>query len=187
MKASGKTGPMNFTGSRNGTRFWNGTRPSAQWFTGGKINVSYNCLDRHLDGPRRNKAALVWEGEPGDWKVYTYGDLHREVCRFANGLKSLGVKKGDRITIYMPMIPELPIAMLACTRIGAPHSIVFGGFSPESLRDRINDCESSVVITADGGYRRGRIVPLKQNTDAALEGTPTVEKVVVVNRVGRPV
>ena len=158
--------------------------PFAQWFTGGKINVSYNCLDRHLDGPRRNKAALVWEGEPGDWKVYTYGDLHREVCRFANGLKSLGVKKGDRITIYMPMIPELPIAMLACARIGAPHSIVFGGFSPESLRDRINDCEATVVITADGGYRRGRIVPLKQNTDAALEGTPTVEKVVVVNRVG---
>ena len=150
----------------------------------GKINVSYNCLDRHLDGPRRNKAALVWEGEPGDWKVYTYGDLHREVCRFANGLKSLGVKKGDRITIYMPMIPELPIAMLACARIGAPHSIVFGGFSPESLRDRINDCEATVVITADGGYRRGRIVPLKQNTDEALEGTPTVEKVVVVNRVG---
>ena len=158
--------------------------PFAQWFTGGKINVSYNCLDRHLDGPRRNKAALVWEGEPGDWKVYTYGDLHREVCRFANGLKSLGVKKGDRITIYMPMIPELPIAMLACARIGAPHSIVFGGFSPESLRDRINDCEATVVITADGGYRRGRIVPLKQNTDDALEGTPTVEKVVVVNRVG---
>ena len=158
--------------------------PFAQWFTGGEINVSYNCLDRHLDGPRRNKAALVWEGEPGDWKVYTYGDLHREVCRFANGLKSLGVKKGDRITIYMPMIPELPIAMLACARIGAPHSIVFGGFSPESLRDRINDCEATVVITADGGYRRGRIVPLKQNTDAALEGTPTVEKVVVVNRVG---
>ena len=158
--------------------------PFAQWFTGGKINISYNCLDRHLDGPRRNKAALVWEGEPGDWKVYTYGDLHREVCRFANGLKSLGVKKGDRITIYMPMIPELPIAMLACARIGAPHSIVFGGFSPESLRDRINDCEATVVITADGGYRRGRIVPLKQNTDEALEGTPTVEKVVVVNRVG---
>ena len=158
--------------------------PFAQWFTGGKTNLSYNCLDRHLDGPRRNKAALVWEGEPGDWKVYTYGDLHREVCRFANGLKSLGVKKGDRVTIYMPMIPELPIAMLACARIGAPHSIVFGGFSPEALRDRINDCESSVVITADGGYRRGRIVPLKQNTDAALEGTAIVEKVVVVKRVG---
>ena len=112
--------------------------------------------------------------------MYTYGDLHREVCRFANGLKSLGVKKGDRVTIYMPMIPELPIAMLACARIGAPHSIVFGGFSPESLRDRINDCEASIVITADGGYRRGGIVPLKQNTDEALEGTPTVEKVVVV-------
>ncbi|MEE8159913.1 MAG: AMP-binding protein, partial [Dehalococcoidia bacterium] len=158
--------------------------PFAQWFVGGKINVSYNCLDRHLNGPRRNKAALVWEGEPGDWKVYTYGDLHREVCRFANGLKSLGVKKGDRVTIYMPMIPELPIAMLACARIGAPHSVVFGGFSPEALRGRINDCETKVVVTADGGYRRGRVVPLKQNTDEALEGTSTVEKVIVVRRVG---
>ena len=135
--------------------------PFAQWFLGGKTNISYNCLDRHLEGPRRNKAAIVWEGEPGDWQVYTYGDLHREVCRFANGLKSLGVKKGDRVTLYMPMIPELAIAMLACARIGAPHSIVFGGFSPESLRDRINDCEATVVITADGGYRRGGIIPLE--------------------------
>ena len=158
--------------------------PFAQWFLGGKTNISYNCLDRHLEGPRRNKAAIVWEGEPGDWQVYTYGDLHREVCRFANGLKSLGVKKGDRVTLYMPMIPELAIAMLACARIGAPHSIVFGGFSPESLRDRINDCEATVVITADGGYRRGGIIPLKQNTDEAVEGTPTVEHVVVVQRVG---
>ena len=158
--------------------------PFAQWFLGGKTNISYNCLDRHLEGPRRNKAAIVWEGEPGDWQVYTYGDLHREVCRFANGLKSLGVKKGDRVTLYMPMIPELAIAMLACARIGAPHSIVFGGFSPESLRDRINDCEATVVITADGGYRRGGVIPLKQNTDEAVEGTPTVEHVVVVRRVG---
>ncbi len=158
--------------------------PNAQWFTGGKINVSYNCLDRHLTGPRRNKAALVWEGEPGDWKVYTYAHLHREVCRFANGLKSLGVKKGDRVTIYMPMIPELPIAMLACARIGAPHSIVFGGFSPESLRDRINDCQANVLITADGGYRRGRVVPLKQNADEALEGTPTVRTSIVARRIG---
>ena len=158
--------------------------PFAKWFVGGKINVSYNCLDRHLKGPRRNKAALVWEGEPGDWKVYTYWDLHREVCRFANGLKSLGVKKGDRVTIYMPMIPELPIAMLACARIGAPHSVVFGGFSPESLRGRIDDCQSRVVITADGGYRRGRVVPLKPNADEALAGTDIVEKVVVVRRVG---
>ena len=158
--------------------------PSAQWFVGGKLNVSYNCLDRHLDGPRRNKAALIWEGEPGDWKVYTYWDLHREVCRFANALKSLGVEKGDRITIYLPMIPELPIAMLACARIGAPHSVIFGGFSPESIRSRINDCESKLIITADGGYRRGNVVPLKHNVDEALEGTPTIEKVVVVRRSG---
>ena len=151
---------------------------------GGKLNVSYNCLDRHLDGPRRNKAALIWEGEPGDWKVYTYWDLHREVCRFANALKSLGVEKGDRITIYLPMIPELPIAMLACARIGAPHSVIFGGFSAESIRGRINDCESKLIITADGGYRRGNVVPLKYNVDEALEGAPTIEKVVVVRRSG---
>ena len=158
--------------------------PFAQWFVGGKLNVSYNCLDRHLDGPRRNKAALIWEGEPGDWKVYTYWDLHREVCRFANALKSLGVEKGDRITIYLPMIPELPIAMLACARIGAPHSVIFGGFSAESIRGRINDCESKLIITADGGYRRGNVVPLKHNVDEALEGTPTIENVVVVRRTG---
>ena len=158
--------------------------PFAQWFVGGKLNVSYNCLDRHLDGPRRNKAALIWEGEPGDWKVYTYWDLHREVCRFANALKSLGVEKGDRITIYLPMIPELPIAMLACARIGAPHSVIFGGFSAESIRGRINDCESKLIITADGGYRRGNVVPLKYNVDEALEGAPTIEKVVVVRRSG---
>ena len=158
--------------------------PFAQWFTGGEINVSYNCLDRHLDGPRRNKAALIWEGEPGDWKVYTYWDLHREVCRFANGLKELGVKKGDRVTMYMPMIPELVISMLACARIGAPHNVVFGGFSPESLSDRINDSQSKLVITSDGGYRRGKVIPLKSNTDEALKSTSTVEKVVVVRRVG---
>ena len=157
--------------------------PHAKWFTGGKINVSYNCLDRHL-ATRRNKAALVWEGEPGDWKVYTYWDLHREVCKFSNALKSLGVKKGDRVTIYLPMIPELPIAMLACARIGAPHSIVFGGFSAESLRDRINDSQAKVLITSDGGYRRGNVLPLKQNADESLDGAPTVEKVVVVRRTG---
>ena len=158
--------------------------PFAKWFVGGKINMSYNCLDRHLTTARRNKAALVWEGEPGDWKVYTYWDLYREVCRFANALKSLGVRKGDHVTIYLPMIPELPIAMLACARIGAPHSVVFGGFSAESLRDRINDSKAKVLITSDGGYRRGNVVPLKQNCDEALEGTPTVEKVVVVRRTG---
>jgi acetyl-CoA synthetase len=158
--------------------------PHAKWFLGGKTNVSYNCVDRHLNGLRRNKAAIIWEGEPGDWKVYTYQDLYREVGKFANGLKSLGVKKGDRVTIYMPMVPEAAIAMLACARIGAPHSVVFGGFSPEALKDRINDCQSKVVVTSDGGWRRGRVVPLKQNTDEALSGTASVEKVVVLKRVG---
>ena len=158
--------------------------PFAKWFIGGKLNVSYNCIDRHVNNGRRNKAAIVWEGEPGDWKVYTYGDLLREVCQFANGLKSLGIGKGDRVTIYLPMTPELPIAMLACARIGAPHSVVFGGFSAESLRDRINDSESKLLITADGGYRRGGIVPLKQNADDSLDGAPTVEKVVVLRRTG---
>ena len=158
--------------------------PHAKWFSGGRINVAYNCLDRHIKTARRNKAALIWEGEPGDWKVYTYWDLYREVCQFANALKSLGVKKGDRVTIYLPMVPELAIAMLACARIGAPHSIVFGGFSAESLRDRINDSEAKVLITGDGGYRRGTVVPLKQNADESLNGAPTVEKVVVVRRTG---
>ena len=156
--------------------------PHAKWFIGGKLNVSYNCVDRHLKGPRRNKAAIIWEGEPGDWRVYTYRDLYREVCKFANGLKSLGVKKGDRVTIYLPMVPELPISMLACARIGAPHSVVFGGFSAESLSDRINDSESKVLITADGGFRRGNIIPLKATSDAALQDSPSVEKVVVVRR-----
>ena len=162
---------------------WSGA-PFAKWFIGGKLNVSYNCIDRHVKNGRRNKAAIVWEGEPGDWKVYTYGDLLREVCQFANGLKSLGIRKGDRVTIYLPMTPELPIAMLACARIGAPHSVVFGGFSAESLRDRINDSESKLLITADGGYRRGGIVPLKQNADDSLDGAPTVENVVVLRRTG---
>jgi len=158
--------------------------PYAKWFLGGKTNVSYNCIDRHLSSARRNKAAIVWEGEPGDWKVYTYFDLYREVCRFANALKSLGVQKGDRVTIYLPMVPELPIAMLACARIGAPHSVVFGGFSADALRDRINDSQAKVLITADGGYRRGNIIPLKQSADDSLNGAPTVEHVVVVRRTG---
>ncbi|PKB67322.1 MAG: acetate--CoA ligase [SAR202 cluster bacterium Io17-Chloro-G3] len=158
--------------------------PYAEWFVGGKLNVSYNCLDRHLSTPRKNKAALIWEGEPGDRQVYTYWDLHREVCRFANALRSLGVRKGDRVTIYLPMVPELPISMLACARIGAPHSVVFGGFSAESLRDRINDSEAKVVITADGGYRRGAVLPLKPNVDEAVQETPSVDKVVVVRRTG---
>jgi acetyl-CoA synthetase len=156
--------------------------PYAKWFVGGKLNASYNCLDRHLDGWRRNKAALIWEGEPGDTRTYTYWDLHREVSRFADVLKSLGVAKGDRVAIYLPMIPEAAIAMLACARIGAPHSVVFGGFSAESLRDRINDAGAKVLVTADGGFRRGRVVPLKDAADRALEDTPSIEHVVVVRR-----
>jgi len=144
--------------------------------------VSYNCLDRHLDTPRKNKAALMWEGEPGDSRVFTYHQLHRETCKFANCLKKLGVKKGDRVTIYMPMIPEAAIAMLACARIGATHSVVFGGFSAEAVADRNNDAKSKLVITADGGWRRGKVVPLKTNVDTALTKSPTVEKCVVFNR-----
>ena len=134
--------------------------PYAKWFIGGQLNIADNCLDRHLDGPRRNKAALVWIGEPGEQRVLTYHALHREVCRFANVLKGLGVKAGDRVGIYLPMIPEAAITMLACARIGATHSVVFGGFSAEALRDRMNDAEAAVVVTADGGYRRGAVVPL---------------------------
>ena len=158
--------------------------PLAKWFIGGKINVSVNCLDRHVRGWRRNKAAFIWEGEKGEERVLTFGDLYREVNKFSNAMKKLGVVKGDRVTIYMPMIPELPIALLACARIGAPHSVVFGGFSAESLRDRINDADSKLVITADGSYRRGQVVPLKQNVDAAIEECACVEKVVVVKRLG---
>ena len=158
--------------------------PWSQWFIGGKLNVSYNCLDRHVETWRRNKAAFIWEGEPGDQRVLTYGDLYREVNKFANVLKQLGVRRGDRVAIYLPMIPELPIAMLACARLGAIHTVVFGGFSPESLRGRINDAEAHVLITADGGYRRGTIVPLKQNADEAIKECPSIRDVVVVRRVG---
>jgi acetyl-CoA synthetase len=160
------------------------TVPYAQWFQGGRTNIAYNCLDRHLNTPRRNKAAIIWEGEPGEMRVLTYWDLAREVNRCANALLSMGVQRGDRVAIYMPMIPELPIAMLACARIGAAHTVVFGGFSAESLRDRINDAQAKVVITADGGYRRGAIVPLKRNVDQAIAETPTVQKVLVVRRIG---
>ncbi|HET9886460.1 MAG TPA: acetate--CoA ligase [bacterium] len=159
--------------------------PFAKWYLGGKLNITVNCLDRHLKTWRRNKAAFIWEGEPGDERTLTYLDLHREVCRFAHALRGLGVKKGDRVTIYLGMIPELPIAMLACARIGAAHSVVFGGFSPDSLRERINDSGSKVVVTADGGWRRGHVIPLKKNTDEALEGCPSVESVVVVRRIGQ--
>ena len=158
--------------------------PNARWFVDGKLNVSVNCVDRHVRTWRRNKAALIWEGEPGDTRTLTYWDLYREVNRFGNVLRKLGVGKGDRVAIYLPMIPELPIAMLACARVGAVHNVVFGGFSAESLRDRINDAQAKLVITADGGYRRGSVIPLKKMADEALDGTPSVENVVVVNRGG---
>ncbi len=162
---------------------WNA--PWAKWFVGAKLNVTHNCVDRHAHSARRNKAAIIWEGEPGDSRVLTFGMLEREVNRFANALKSLGVVKGDRIAIYMGMVPELAIAMLACAKIGAAHSVVFGGFSAEALRERINDAKAKVVITADGAWRRGAVVPLKASVDDALTGTPTIEKVVVFERVGK--
>jgi acetyl-CoA synthetase len=156
--------------------------PDARWFDGAKINASANCLDRHVRTARRNKAAIIWEGEPGDHRTLTYWDLFRQVSAFANVLKSLGVKRGDRVALYLPLVPELAIAMLACARIGAVHSVVFGGFSAESLRDRINDSQCVLLVTADGGFRRGQIVPLKRMADEALRGTPSIKHVVVVQR-----
>jgi acetyl-CoA synthetase len=158
--------------------------PHAKWFVGGQLNASVNCVDRHARGPRRNKAAIIWEGEPGDRRTLTYFDLQREVSKCANVLKSLGTKKGDRVALYMPLVPELAIAMLACARIGAVHSVVFGGFSAESLRDRINDAQARLLVTADGGFRRGQIVQLKQVADEAVAGTPSIEHVVVFKRGG---
>lgn len=159
-------------------------KPEVRWFEGAKLNVSYNCLDRHLDGPRKNKAALIWEPEAGEERVFTYQQLHRQVCRFANLLRKLGVKKGDRVAFYLPMVPELAIGMLACARIGAVHSVVFGGFSAHSLRDRINDCEAKVLVTSDASFRAGKVIPLKKNADAAMEETPVIEKCIVVKRAG---
>lgn len=156
--------------------------PFAKWFVGGEINISHNCLDRHLKTWRKNKAAIIWEGEPGDSRILTYQTLHREVCRFANALKNHGIEKGDRVAIYMPMIPELAIAMLACARIGATHSVVFGGFSANALRDRINDAQAKAVVTADGGYRRGQEIQLKSSVDEALEECPSVKQVFVYQR-----
>jgi len=158
--------------------------PHAKWFVGGQINASINCVDRHIKTARRNKAAIIWEGEPGDRRTLTYFDLYRQVSAFANVLKSLGVKKGDRVAIYMPLVPELAIAMLACARVGAPHSIVFGGFSAESLRDRINDAQCKLLITADGGYRRGSVVPLQKVSLEATQDTPSIENVVLLRRIG---
>ncbi|CAN5782409.1 acetate--CoA ligase [soil metagenome] len=158
--------------------------PLAKWFLGGKLNVAYNCLDRHVEAGRGDRIAFHWEGEPGDTRSITYAELLSEVCKSANALKELGVEKGDRVAVYMPMILEAPIALLACARIGAPHTMVFGGFSAESLRDRINDAACKVVITADGGYRRGAAAPLKPNVDLALENAPSVVKVLVARRTG---
>src|SRR5207237_4796307 len=158
--------------------------PFAKWFIGGQLNLSENCLDRHLDSPRRNKAAIIWEGEPGEQRTLTYNQLHREVCRFANVLKRAGVVRGDRVALYMPLVPELAIAMLACARIGAPHSVIFCGFSADALKDRINDAGCKVVVTADGAFRRGTEVRLKPAVDEALKHTPTIEACIVVRRTG---
>src|SRR5262249_382101 len=169
IRQRGKDDPAGFWGELAGQLHWfrpwdkviEGQMPETKWFVGGKINVSYNCLDRHLTGWRKNKAAIIWEGEPGDTRVLTYQDLHREVCKFANVLKKLGINTGGRVTLYMPMIPELAIAMLACARIGAPHSIIFGGFSADAVAERNNDAQAKLVVTADGGWRRGKEVELK--------------------------
>ena len=163
------------------------TEPHAKWFVGGETNISYNCLDRHLTTWRKNKAAIIWEGEPGDSRILTYQELHREVCKFANAMRSVGIRKGDRVIIYMPQTPEAAIAMLACARIGAPHSVVFAGFSANSLRDRIDDCRAKAVLTADGGFRRGNIVPLKKNADEACKGAKSVKKMIVLRRTGNKV
>jgi acetyl-CoA synthetase len=161
--------------------------PHAKWFDGGQLNVAENCVDRHLTDGRANKAAIIFEGEPGDVRTLTYRQLHHEVCKVANFLTGLGLKKGDRVAIYLPMVPEAAIAMLACARLGVIHTVIFGGFSSEAIKDRVNDCQARVIITADGGWRRGKVVELKSNVDRALAGTPSVEKVVVLKRTGSPV
>ncbi len=164
---------------------WN--EPFAKWFVGGKTNASVACLDRHLEAGRKNKAAIIWEGEPGELRTITYGQLHREVCQLANTLSGLGIGRGDRVAIYLPMIPEAAVAMLACARIGAPHNVIFGGFSAEAVRDRVNDAGCKLIITADGGWRRGKVVHLKEAVDRALPECPSVERVLVVKRIGSEV
>ena len=195
MWTQAKNDPATFWGDLASNLHWfkkwdhvlQGEMPETKWFVGGKINASYNCIDRHLTTWRKNKAAIIWEGEPGDTRVLTYQDLHREVSKFANVLKKLGVVTGDRVTLYMPMIPELAIAMLACARIGATHSIIFGGFSADAVADRNNDAQAKLIITADGSWRRGKEILLKQAVDQSLEKSPSVERVVVVRRTGMPV
>jgi acetyl-CoA synthetase len=161
--------------------------PWVKWFEGGRLNVAANCLDRHVEAGLGDRVAYFWEGEPGDRRTITYGELHQEVCRFANALRELGVRKGDRVAIYLGMVPELPVAMLACARIGATHSVVFGGFASDALRDRIQDAEARVLVTADGGWRRGAVVPLKENADRAVAECPSIERVIVVRRIGEEV
>ncbi|HEY1791801.1 MAG TPA: acetate--CoA ligase [Opitutaceae bacterium] len=169
------------------TKVLNWKLPHAKWFEDGKLNVVENCVDRHLTDGRANKAAIIFEGEPGDTRTITYRQLHQEVCRLANCLEGLGLKRGDRVAIYMPMVPEAATAMLACARLGVIHTVIFGGFSSEAIKDRVNDCQARVVITADGGWRRGKVVELKANVDRALPGTPSVEKVLVLKRTGHDV
>ncbi|MFM8174499.1 MAG: acetate--CoA ligase [Pirellulaceae bacterium] len=163
---------------------WN--EPVAEWFVGGKTNASYNCLDRHLEAGLGDRVAIYWEGEPGDTRTLTYRDLHREVCRFANGLKAIGVQPGQVVSIYMPLVPELVVAMLACARIGAVHSVIFGGFSAEAIADRNQDAGAVVQVTADGGWRRGKTLPLKKTVDEALAKSPSVQRCIVLRRTGEP-
>ncbi|MFO0918459.1 MAG: acetate--CoA ligase [Planctomycetaceae bacterium] len=195
MWQQAKDDPAGFWGELAANLVWDkkwdkvldGPMPETKWFTGGKLNASVNCVDKHLTTWRKNKAAIIWEGEPGDTRVLTYQDLHREVCKFANVLKRLGVQSGDRVTLYLPMIPELVIAMLACARLGATHSIIFGGFSAGAVADRNNDAQAKIIITADASWRRGKEVLLKQAVDEAMEKSPTVQKVVVVRRTGQQI
>jgi acetyl-CoA synthetase len=163
-----------------------GKLPHVKWLVGAELNVTSSCLDQHLEGPRKDKPAIIWESEPGETRTLSYAELHRQVVQMAAALRELGVKKGDRVAIYMGMVPEVAVGMLACARIGAPHSVVFGGFAADSLRDRINDCQAKVVLTQDGAWRRGNVVPLKATVDRAVEQTPSVEKVVVLRRLGEP-
>ncbi len=195
MYAEAEADPQGFWAKQAGNldwfRKWNKVleweEPHAKWFVGGKLNISYNCIDRHLKSWRKNKAAIIWEGEPGEIRTLTYLQLYRQVCKFANVLKKLGVQKGDRVALYMPLVPELAIAMLACARIGATHTVIFGGFSAEAIRDRVNDCGCKMIVTADGAFRRGTEVRLKDAVDDAVIHTPSVRSVVVYRRTGSEV